>query len=189
MPDTSLASICHSLERPTFFLPTEIVACILNPMHGNLVIFHCCQPLIYVLYFSTFQLNIFIVSWNHYHCEMPMIWFLWIQGCSQSCPRFRPRQSIYAVDRIYTAVVHLHANNCPRQLCAIHPLLNMFVFNSLIETNISHLYERFQFRLQKMPTKRIKYFKNVFHGRNLIAAIPPPPSQPNFKLFMFKLWF
>ena len=33
-------------------------------------------------------------------------------GCSQSCSRFRPRQSIYAVDRIYTAVVvHLNANN------------------------------------------------------------------------------
>ena len=137
MPDTSLASICHSLERPTFFLPTEIVACILNPMHGNLVIFHCCQPLIYVLYFLTFQLNIFIVSWNQYHCEMPMIWFLWIQGCSQSCPRFRPRQSIYAVDRIYTAVVHLHANNCPRQLCAIHPLPQVFVFNSLVESSIN----------------------------------------------------
>ena len=64
--------------------------------------------------------------------EMSIIWFLWIQSCSQSCPRFRPRQSIYVVDRFYTTAVHLNANNLLQSiLCQMCLFLTGRIFRSL----------------------------------------------------------
>ena len=69
---------------------------------------------------------------NQYHWKMPIIWLLWKQGCSQSCSRFRPRHWIYALDWIYTALVHLNANNCPRQFRPFHPLPNVFPVTTVL---------------------------------------------------------
>ena len=122
MPNTSLASICQM-----FFGILSIVVCILNPIRlcwFSLTIKHA--------WLLDFMQNQDFLSKSKAAEKMSIIWFLWIQSCSQSCPRFRPRQSIYVVDRFYTTALHLNANNLLQSiLCQMCLFLTGRIFPNL----------------------------------------------------------
>ena len=126
MPNTSLASICQM-----FFSCQHSFNCCL---YSNPIGLWCFSPTIehaWLLDLMIYAKSRFFVQIKSSR-EMSIIWFLWIQSCSQSCPRFRPRQSIYVVDRFYTTALHLNANNLLQSiLCQMCLFLTGRIFRSL----------------------------------------------------------